>query len=292
MVPAFERDARLVAPIIEEMFIGAARRLRAQLATRTAMQTPVFVRGVRPVTLQQLLEGETYADAAVWCTFVHEGATEPLVLAVEGGLIARLIGPLLGQGSVDPLAEYRPRTVSPVELSVGVRLVKELVDSLESNWTVGVPPRFRLDQFAPSRRVCADFDSSMPFAVCTLGFEVAGSPVGSIFVGLPNALVRRLVPRAMSGTAERTPSPPQAQRTAQFDRVMPVEVEVVVELARVHLPLRRLQALRVGDEVVLNAAGEATARIGDLAVFTGEPGASGGVRSIRVHTRMISGLSS
>jgi flagellar motor switch protein FliM len=79
-----------------------------------------------------------------------------------------------------------------------------------------------------------------------------------------------------------------APRPAQFDRVMPVEVEVAVELARVNIPLKRLEALKVGDEVLVGRAGEAVARIGDLAVFAGEPGASGTVRSVRVTTKMIS----
>ncbi|MEN9787415.1 MAG: Flagellar motor switch protein FliM [Pseudomonadota bacterium] len=293
MVPAFERDARLVAPIIEEMFLGAVRRLRARLATETDMDTPVFVRGVRPVTVQQFLEGETYADAAIWTTFTYEGGTEPLVVALEGSLIARLVGPLLGQGNPDDTSTHEPRPVSPVELSIGSRLARRLVDTLEASWSVGVPPRFRPEQQAPSRRVCGDLEPSTPFAVCTVSVELAGAPVGSIFVGLPNSLVRRLVPRALGGTQERSAAPtPAPQRAAQFDRVMPVEVDVVVELARVQMPLRRLQSLRVGDEILLGSAGDATGRIGDLPVFSGEPGSSGGVRSVRIVQRMISGLSS
>jgi flagellar motor switch protein FliM len=297
MVPSFDRETRAVAPIIEEMFLNVARRMRARLATSTGLDAPITVKGVRPTGLANLLEGEAWAEAALWATYAVEGAPEPVVVALDGPLLNRIIGPLLGQGGVDdPGAASTPRPITPVDLRIGARLAADLVDSLEASWMVGVAPVLRFTDAAPSRRVCSDLDPSLTFAVCSVEIALGGQPLGSAHVALPNGLVRRLLPRALGGAGAAAPdkssSSRGAPRPAQFDRVMPVEVEVAVELARITIPLKRLEQLRVGDEVVIGRAGEAIARIGDLAVFAGEAGASGAVRSVRVTTKMISDLSS
>lgn len=295
MVPTFDRETRQVTPIIEEMFLGVARRLRPRLATFTGLDTPVAVKGVRPVALSQFLEGDTWADASVWATYGQEDGDELVVVALDGRLVARMMGPLMGQGAADEVADDEVlRPITPVELRVGTRLTRFLVDAFESSWSVGVPPRLRLVDAAPSRRVCGDLDDSASYAVCTVEFTLGGMGAGSAHVALPTGLVRRLLPRAQggAGAADRPAPKKSAPRAAQFDRVMPVEVEISVELARVNVLLKRLEGLRVGDEILIGAAGEAIARIGDLAVFAGEPGASGTVRSVRVINRMISDLSS
>jgi flagellar motor switch protein FliM len=293
MVPTFDREARAVAPIIEEMFLNVGRRLRARLATSTGLDSPITVKAVRPTGLANLLEGEAWSDAALWATYAHDEGAEPVVVAVDSMLLNRMTGPLLGQGAVDDPSAVVPHPVTPVELRLGARFTKDLIDAMESSWTVGAPPALRMVEVAPSRRVCGDLDPALSFAVCTVEVALGGSPIGCAHVALPNALVRRLLPRALGGAGsaavpERAQVARPAPRPAQFDRVMPVEVEVAVELARINIPLKRLEGLRVGDEVLVGRAGEAVARIGDLAVFAGEPGASGSVRSVRVTSKMIS----
>jgi len=296
MVPTFDRETRQVAPIVEEMFLGVARRMRVRLATSTELDCPVSVRGVKAASLTQLLEGDTWSAAAAWSTFGTEDGSEPIVVALEGMLLARLIGPLLGQGAADePSDDTESHRLTPVELAIGTRFARQLISALEQSWTAGAAPSMRFVAAAPTHRVCADLDPNLSFAVCTVEFGLVVAPIGNAFVALPAPLIRRLLPRAQGGggsTPER-PAPVKApQRPAQFDRVMPVEVEVAVELARVSIPLRQLETLRVGDEILIGRPGEVLARIGEQPVFAGEPGASGMVRSVRVTTRMISDLSS
>ena len=144
MVPTFDRETRQVTPIIEEMFLGVARRLRPRLATFTGLDTPVAVKGVRPVALSQFLEGDTWADASVWATYGQEDGDELVVVALDGRLVARMMGPLMGQGAADEVADDEVlRPITPVELRVGTRLTRFLVDAFESSWSVGVPPRLR-----------------------------------------------------------------------------------------------------------------------------------------------------
>jgi flagellar motor switch protein FliM len=285
MVQPLDRDARLASPVLEEVFNAAARRVRARLATRVGTDVPVRLAGVRNVELSEFLEGSDYSDAALWTTFATDAAGEVALVAVEGRLIARLIGRLLGEGDSDS-SEYVPRPVTEVEMSIGARVCRELIEAVESCWTMSSAPRFRFDQSAPSRRVCSDLDGSQVMTVSTLEVSLAGTLLGTIFVALPMALLRRLVPR---GAAAPVPAAPaSASRPPQFDRVMPVEVDLVVELARVNIPLHQLQALRAGDELFIGTVAEAVARVGDQAIFTGEPGSSGALRSIRITSRTFS----
>jgi flagellar motor switch protein FliM len=285
MVQTLDRDARVTSPVLEEVFAAAARRLRARLATRVGTDVPVRVAGVRTTELSELREGKDFADAALWTTFATEVAGETAVVAIEGRLIQRLIGRLLGEGESESVP-YAPRAVTEVEQRIGSRVSQELLDAVQSCWTMSVAPRFRLEQTAPSRRVCADLDGSTPMSVTSLEVSLGGEVIGTIFVGLAMSMLRRLVPR---GAMSATPSPlGGVVRPPQFDRVMPVEVELVVELSRVSVPLRQLQSLRAGDELFIGTVSEAIARVGDQAIFTGEPGTSGALRSIRITSRTFS----
>jgi flagellar motor switch protein FliM len=214
MVQTLDRDARVTSPVLEEVFAGAARRLRARLATRVGSDTPVRVTDVRVTMLQELLEGAEYADGALWVTFTTEGHDEPCVVAMEGRLVARLIGRMLGDAATD-LEDYTARTVTEVELAIGSRICREFLDAVEQCWTMSVPPRFRYVQAAPSRRVCADLDGELSMSVTVVDVAYAGSVLGSIFVALPMQLVRRLIPRAAAvipGASGRAPPPPRASQ--------------------------------------------------------------------------------
>ena len=69
-------------------------------------------------------------------------------------------------------------------------------------------------------------------------------------------------------------------------RVMPVEIEVVAEMARVAMRVRDLKKLEVGDLVPLGALESALLRINGRPVLAAEPGHADGQRSIRVLDRV------
>jgi hypothetical protein len=96
---------------------------------------------------------------------------------------------------------------------------------------------------------------------------------------------------ALAGAAPERPQPPPpappAPKELRYDRVLPIEVELVVGLAQISLPLTRLRSLRVGEEIPLPAIGDVTAWVGGTAALRGEAGVRDGIRSLRV-TRRIS----
>ena len=284
--PDESEEARLAAPLLEEVFGGATRRFRAQLASRTGLDSPVHVAAVSHATLERLCTQDTYADAALWCSFHITGAHAPAYTLVEGRLLARLMGRLFGEGDVEA-TESRARGVTEVERVIGARMCRELIEAVCACWAGSEPLVMRPGAVARSRRICADVDSRTPYAITTL--ELGGSvPHGCIFVALPATAWEAVAPPPPVAPA---PAPRKGERTPRFERLMPVQVEMVVELARLELPLRRLQGLRVGDEIPLGAVGEACGRVGDRKAFFGEPGTSGGVRSFRIARRVDSSSS-
>lgn len=281
--PIAAEAAPVPYPLLEEVFGGATRRFRAQMASRTGSESQVQVGPIVLSTLEGLCVEEAYADAGLWCSFQIVGVPTPAYIVIEGSLLARLMGRLFGEGDVETL-HARPRGITEVECMIGGRLCRDLMDAVAASWAGAEALVVRPGAVAPSQRVCAEVDPATPYAITTL--EMGGNlGPGNIFVALPAAVWEVFGPRRRS-----VPSTP-ARREPAFDRVMPVQIELVVEIARLDLSLRRLQALTVGDELPLGALGEACGRVGDKRAFYGEPGASGGVRSFRVMRRADSSSS-
>lgn len=272
--------ARPVAPVLAEVLGSAARRLRARLAARAGRDTPVFVEPAFAATLAALLDHVAGADA-LWCVFPTPHGPPALVL-LEEALLVRLVGPLFGGDAGD---RGPRRGASEVERAVGARLARELVAAVDDAWTAGPPPRFSPGPVAPSPRVVEALDRAAPYLVARL--EIGAEPHGSLLVAIPAAVVPGALPRTAA-----PPAPDRPARAPRYERLLPVELEVVVELARLQVPVRRLHGLSVGDEIPLAALGPATARVAGRPALTGEAGSRGGARSLRVLERVDSSSSS
>ncbi len=269
-----------VVPLLHEVFGGVARRLRAQLTTRTGVDSPTCVAMVTVSTLEALCSDSEYEDAALWCSNTVVGTPDPAYVVFERRLLGRLMGRLFGEGDVEAF-EPRANAVTEVEQVIGARMCRELTEAICSCWGGAEPLVIRPGAVARSRRVCADVDPVTPYAIIAL--ELSGeTPHGRLFVALPLGVTATLAPR------RPPPKPPLARRIPRFERVLDVQVEVVIELARLEMPLRRLHGLRAGDELPLGALGEACACFAERQVFLGEPGTSGGLRSFRVKRRVDS----
>ena len=93
--------------------------------------------------------------------------------------------------------------------------------------------------------------------------------------------------RGVAGVVELPASARGAQtRPANFERVAPCEVELVVELARIKSTLGALRNLAVGAELSLGAVGAARGLVNGRVAVVGEPGACDGQRSLRVERRL------
>ena len=273
-----ERYARLGAPPLEECFELALRRVRAQLATRAGSDSPLVRSPFTGTDIEGFVTGEAGTAGVLWCTYPVQPGPGVAVIALEGSLIALLMGRLFGEGDSQP-SDWQPRSPTSVETAVSVRLCRELMDALAQSWSMGPAPRFLDGKVAPTSRVVAALDPATPM-LCTSVQINSESSSGRFFVALAACL---LVPEAIT-----VPVAPPAQRAPRFDRVFPVEVEFIVELARLDLPLGTLERLAPGDEIQLGSVGEVEARVGGKCAFVGQPGITGGKRSFRIARRAIS----
>ena len=267
-------------PLLYEVFGGVARRLRGQLTTRTGVDSPTRVAALSMTTLGSLCSDPRYADAALWCASTIVGAQNPAYIVFERRLLGRLMGRLFGEGE-QKLSKPRLGAITGVEQAIGSRISREVAESITGSWSGVHPLVMRPAAVACSWRICADVAPDTPYVIVDLEISGAESQ-GLIFVAIPSAVVDTLAP------------PPQARKAAigrrapKYERVLDVRVELTVELARLEVPVRRLQLLRVGDELPLGALAETCACVSDRQVFFGEPGTSGGLRSFRVRRRIDS----
>jgi flagellar motor switch protein FliM len=262
------------------VFGGVARRLRGQLTTRTGVDSPTSVAALTLTTLGALCTGAAYADAALWCASAITGAENPAYIVFERRLLGRLMGRLFGEGELQT-SKPRAGAITEVEQVIGARISRELVEAISGSWSGAKPMLMRPTAVACSRRICADVAPETPYAIVEL--EISGSDAqGRIFVAIPAAVVETLAP------PEQPRKPSLARRVPKFDRVLDVRLELTIELARLEVPVRRLHALKVGDELPLGALAETSAFLSDRRVFFGEPGTSGGLRSFRIKRRLDS----
>ncbi len=273
-----ERYARLGRPPLEECFELALRRVRAQLATRSGSDSTLRMSPLIGTDIEGFVTGEAATNAVLWCTYSVQAGPGVAVIALEGNLIALLMGRLFGEGDT-PASVWLPRSPTSVETAVSVRLCRELMDALAQSWSMGAAPRFLDGKVAPTSRVVAAVDPTTPMLCTSVQVSSEGAS-GRFFVALPAGL---LVPDAIT-----VPVAPPAQRAPRFDRVFPVEVDFIVELARLDLPLGTLERLAPGDEIQLGSVGEVEARVGGKCAFVGQPGITGGKRSFRIVRRAIS----
>jgi flagellar motor switch protein FliM len=148
-------------------------------------------------------------------------------------------------------------------------------------------PRILPESAGASHHVLGEFPPSSPMIVCDLHFGRPDATLGRLIVALPTGILRDLVSKRST-----QPSKAPAPRTLRFDRLMPVEVEVVVQLAKVELNYSALEGLQPGDEIPLGSLADARVMVNGRPAFSGEPGTKGSMRSFRITRRLTTAPSS
>lgn len=275
-----EEDADLVAalPRVGECLTTAIERMRARIMSRSGSDVRLRVSDVRIATCEELLETPEVLDAALWAPCGYEGATG--FCAIEAQLLDQLVGWLFGDaGAVGRPAGAR-RAPTSVEIGVGDRLCDELYRGIERHWPTAPAPTFERRPATASRHCVAEIPRTAAMMAATVTFGSEASPVGCLTVALPVQVLRGVSPSPAAVQRRVQPA-----RTADYERLMGVEMEVVVELTRIRTPLRALEALEVGQELPLGLLRDARALVNGRASFIGEAGETAGHRSFRIRQR-------
>jgi len=269
-----------VATSVEELFRSAARRVRTRLVNRSSVDIPVRVGTADICRLGQALDRVQEQEGGAFVRFKLMPGDLSGLLVVEGALLFRLTGLMLGE---DPWGEpplYRWRALTAVDLSIARRITEDVLGGISD----ACPPQ--LGAFSTIHKVSASPRISFPLARSTMVVEVGldfgppNEPFGMISMILPTELAAVLAPERLEAQTRR------ATMGKGVGRVMPVEVEAVAEFGRVKSTLQDVSKLKVGSVLDLGAVGDGVLRVGGRGAFSVDVGERNGVRSVRVRNRL------
>jgi flagellar motor switch protein FliM len=273
-----DREVQASLPLLDESLRAASRRVRTRMLGRSGTDTPIRIASIRPMILAEILDLPEVRDAAAWSGFVVERLDASGFTVIESRLLDRLVGRLFGEIDPGDRPTPGPRTATEVELKVATRLCSELYSAIEAHWPSRPAPRFRALRAVSSGRAGTDVGAATSMVAVSLEFGNEVESLGTLTLALPVMLLRGL-----AATPEATDAvSPAPARAARVERVLPIPVEVVVELSRMRMSLRELRELRVGDQLSLPPCREAVASINGRPTLAGEAGQRDGVRCIRV----------
>ena len=264
-------DPRVLATVsaMQEAF---ARALRSRLVNRVGADVPVRAGPVEAHTLGRALEDGATEGHPVYARAV--AGSDSVLLAIEGPLVARVVGLLLGGQSEGDRGA--PRTPTNTDLRVCRRVFDDAVGALHSVWP-GADRKFELETVSAVARSAVTWP--LPTAVFTTTVQLGDESLpGCLRLVIPAAAAR-----SWSGSA---PEPTAARIAGSWDRVMPVSVDAVIELGRIKLPLSSVRALRIGDLLPLGSPRDARVMVVGQPVLQGEPGERSGMRCLRIRSRI------
>jgi flagellar motor switch protein FliM len=272
-----DREAASSLPALEDLFRSAARDVRTRLVNRAGADVPVRLGVAQVTTVGEILDDTDARDGGVFSLFRFNPMGLPGLVIVQGRLLSRLVGVLLGE---DPEAEpppYRVRPVTRVEMRFCRRVVEDVLESLSNAWPAAERPRLEVESLGSNPRLAKGLSQSTGMVAASLDFGPPYSPYGLMIVAVPGQAARDLkVPKVDAISAK--------VRTSRYDaeRILPVRLTAVAELARTQVSLGDLQGLSVGSTLDLGPRQQVQVRINGRQVMTGEPGAKGGSHSVRI----------
>ena len=252
--------------------------LRRRLVNRVGTGLRVDLTETDSVTVGECLD-ETREEPAALCELTLSPRASVMVL-VEGKLLCRLLGLMLGEDPEKPIVTSR-HVLTRVDLRIGTRVCEDLLETVAVQ--TGLEKEASMSEVRPAPRTIPGMARSTRVLSASLEIGPEGDPFGTIRVLLPLNTTPLLF-----GTA-----PPLGDaRRASVESVLPVQVEVVAELARVNLPISMLSAMEIGGLIDLGRPTDVVVSVNGKAALIAEAGESDGTRSVRVLGRAGAGANS
>jgi flagellar motor switch protein FliM len=274
--------ARTEGPPIElvrELFYGATRHLHIRMADLYDVDVPARIAAVSYAHLAEVLQRVGRDQGSVYVSFVLVPSNLPGMMSIEGELLFRLAGLLLGEDSSGNGSLYRARSPSRVDLQLAKRIAVDVLRCIEMSAMPGVEPRFTLQHVGTASRPPVTMPPTSGVVEVSLDFGPPDQPYGLITLMLPARMSGVLWP-----TAVIVPDS-DYHHERSVGRVLPLPVEVVAELGRVRVSLADIRKLEVGSVIDLGPPGDVVLRVGDRELFRGEAGERGSLRCVRIDRR-------
>lgn len=276
------RDRAVALAAVEDFFRTLASRLRSRLVSRCSDNFEVRLAGVDERTLADVLEDDALRSGSIFQLVRFDVPKLPGVAVMQRALLSRIIGAMLGdeEGAEDDGSDARPLT--PVETRIARRVLEDLITEIEPAWP-GLPaPPVIMDGPAGGPRVIPRSARSTEVYAATLDFGPPEAPLGLLSISVPTQAFRDLSGPAAEPDHQSLQHPIQPH----FERVLPLKVELVAEMARLRMDLSAIRRLTEGDVLTLGALKPTTVRINGKPVLEAEAGHAGGHRSLRITRRL------
>jgi len=275
-----DRDAASVLPALEDLFRAAARQVRNRLVNRAGAEIPVRLGVAQISTIGEVLEDNESRDGAAYATFRAHPLGFPGMILVQGQLLSRIVGILLGEDMDDEPPPYRVRAVTSLELRIARRVCSDVLSGLAGAWPSSNEVTFNISRLGGSSRIVDGLATGMPVVSASLDFGRPDDPFGLLVVCIPAQVTRDL----RTEPEQVVLRPPQSGR---LDRVMPVNLDLSAELTNLRMPLSDLKSLKVGSTIDLGPPREAVVKVDGQPVLYGEAGNSRGVQAMKITRRAL-----
>lgn len=269
------RGADTALPGVEVFMRNFSQRLRSRMVSRCSKDFQVRLTGITGRRICDTLKDEVWKDSGVFGLLRLDSVGLAGLVAIQVSVLTRIILAMTGDDEAADAPRGGPRSMSPVELRIATRTMQDICRDLTATWPLRPAVEVDLEGSPGGPRVIDPRSATEEVFWATMELGPVESPFGLLCVGVPTQALRGL--GAAGGPARR-----EARKPGDFSRVMPVEVEVVAEMARLPMRVRDLRALSIGDLVPLGALDGALLRVNGREVLVGEPGHANGQRSVRV----------
>lgn len=291
---ADEKDEAVISPVdllrpnllsaeqmrsLELMFQGAANLLAAVMSDKLRFEMECDCVAVEQVRFQSWLAMLGTSN----CVYVLRAPQVPSPVLCSWttqllyGAVDRILG---GHGRVNQV----PKELSEAEYTVADAFVAPCIERLASSTKEVLPTGWQLG----SRSTNPSFAQVLPLqdVVLSVHFQVGGDfLLGDMRLVLPYTVIEPGL-TALAQSRAQSQEKISAVREVMGRSLLPVEVDLTVELGRTYLPLRQLLALRVGDVVPLQTrlGEELLAPVQGVPKFRGQVGTVAGRRAYRIST--------
>jgi flagellar motor switch protein FliM len=273
------REAEFAMPAVEDFFRLVAHRVRARLVNRSSVDIPVRVAGVEVKPLSVVLDDTEYREGSIYSVLRFNPLGLPGMIVLQGALLGRIVGTMLGEDPDEDTRMGGVKALTPVEQKIAHRVCGDLVSEMHDCWPLTPVPRMEADSPASSpRSITGNVRNTEVFAA-TLDFGPPTNPYGLLCCAVPVHAFRALAgPMVIEKEKDRP--------IVDLTPLMPVEVEMVAQMAKMKLTVSALRALSVGDTLDVGSLRSVVVRVNGKALFEGTPGEVDGHRSVQIQRRL------
>jgi flagellar motor switch protein FliM len=267
-----------VLGLVQDLFRTAVRKMRIRLVNRAKMDIQVRFGSAEFNHLGHLQDRMVSQEGGIFVLFEMNPGGMQSVLIIEGSLWFRLLGLLLGEDSSAEPPLYRWRALTRVDLNVAQRIVSDVLSGLVETCPVNVEATTEILEISSNPRIPMSIPRGTTMVEVHLDFGPPDDPYGLMTLAIPAQIGSALWPREGVARAGREKNGMQ--------RVLPLPVTLVGELARIRMPLSTVRQLQVGSVIDLGYLREIQLAVAGHPTMMADFGERDGYRCVRITRRI------